>query len=240
MKKQSYAISLTNPCSEDWSNMTSNQQGRHCASCNKTVIDFSLYTDKQLIEFFKNSTQGVCGHIPKYQLDRVITVHQPSRFGFLRNAAWVTALASWFGFSNKADAQQKYTPHPVRMTDGTQPNDRVQTHADSIKNSVTFSFYDAKSGKPISYIYGTMQGTISFAGDSTCRCRVTVPDSLIGKKALFYFYSEDYEGKEMLIDLARLPMKKKIYLNFLAHKVMVNGGLGMRNIPNDKLNADVK
>lgn|GEM_PF-2611845 len=159
---------------------------------------------------------------------------------FWRKLAWGTAIAGWFGFSNKAEAQ-KYTPHPVSTNDFIQGNKRVQTQTDSMKNSVTFAFYDAKTGKPIQGIYGTMQGTISFSADTTNRCTVHIPDSLNGKKATFYFYGEDYQYKEMAIDLAKLPIKKKIYLDYQAHKVMVNGGLGFRDVnKNNLLNADVK
>src|SRR5579885_2441057 len=87
--------------------MTSNDQGRHCASCNKTVIDFSLYTDRELVNFFKNVDKStVCGRISSYQANRTIIVNeQPNRSIFYKLFLG-SALASWLGLGTTAHAQQ--------------------------------------------------------------------------------------------------------------------------------------
>ncbi len=84
--------------------MTANEKGRHCASCNKTVIDFSDYTDKELVNFFKTMPEGICGHIPAYKLDTLLMDGTKNRNPFFKKLFWGTAIASWFGVVNKAEA----------------------------------------------------------------------------------------------------------------------------------------
>gem|GEM_PF-2298030 len=38
-------IELSFACDEDWNKMTPVEIGRHCSSCEKSVIDFSAFTD---------------------------------------------------------------------------------------------------------------------------------------------------------------------------------------------------
>lgn len=72
--KRSKSISLTvaEPCSEDWDQMTQTERGKHCSSCDKLVIDFSQMTDSQLSDFFKNYQGSTCGHFRASQLNRSI------------------------------------------------------------------------------------------------------------------------------------------------------------------------
>lgn len=64
-------LSIDDPCHEDWDKMTSTEQGRFCASCQKQVVDFSGMSDRQVLAFFrKPSTGSVCGRFYNDQLNR--------------------------------------------------------------------------------------------------------------------------------------------------------------------------
>lgn len=104
-KRQAITLSIPNPCHVGWENMAATEKGRHCTSCNKTVIDFSNYTDKELADFFKSSNGRVCGRVSKFQLDRVIATPTNKRFPFLNKLAWGTAIASWLGLTSTVSAQ---------------------------------------------------------------------------------------------------------------------------------------
>jgi hypothetical protein len=39
------------PCHEDWDKMTDAEKGRFCSSCQKTVIDFSKMSDREIALF---------------------------------------------------------------------------------------------------------------------------------------------------------------------------------------------
>lgn len=61
-------ISIPQPCHENWQEMTPNDQGRFCASCQKTVIDFTNWTDKELSQFLAKESKNVCGRFKNLQL----------------------------------------------------------------------------------------------------------------------------------------------------------------------------
>jgi len=73
MKKPvALSLSIPQPCHENWDNMTPNEKGRFCANCQKTVIDFTKWTDKALFEFFAKQKETVCGRFTDYQLGHEI------------------------------------------------------------------------------------------------------------------------------------------------------------------------
>ena len=73
-----YKITVPKPCSQNWDDMQQVNNGRHCLSCKKTVIDFTLMNDEAIQNYFiQNKLQPVCGRFKNEQLDR-ISIHLPS------------------------------------------------------------------------------------------------------------------------------------------------------------------
>jgi len=48
-----YFLHIDEPCHEDWSEMTPVEQGRFCASCKKTVFDFTTASDNEITSHLK-------------------------------------------------------------------------------------------------------------------------------------------------------------------------------------------
>ena len=49
--------------------MTPAKGGRHCASCNKVVVDFTVMSEKEIKDYFlKNTSLKTCGRVYKAQL----------------------------------------------------------------------------------------------------------------------------------------------------------------------------
>lgn len=64
------SYSIQKPCTEDWGKMNSEQQGRHCQVCCKTVVDFSQKSNSEIVVFLKtNSDKKVCGRFKSEQLE---------------------------------------------------------------------------------------------------------------------------------------------------------------------------
>lgn len=62
-------ISIPKPCHENWDVMHPREQGRHCDACDKTVIDFTEKSEKEIGEYFaEHADQRICGHFRKSQL----------------------------------------------------------------------------------------------------------------------------------------------------------------------------
>ncbi|WP_242202975.1 energy transducer TonB [Aestuariivivens insulae] len=70
--KNYYAISIPNPCHEDWNTMTPKEKGKFCDSCAKTVIDFTKMSTYEIQDFIsENQSQRICGHFKQTQLDSI-------------------------------------------------------------------------------------------------------------------------------------------------------------------------
>ena len=72
---QKLQISIPKPCHENWQNMTPGDQGRFCNACAKTVVDFSMMSDLQVLNYFSTvSDEKVCGRALPDQLNRNMTM----------------------------------------------------------------------------------------------------------------------------------------------------------------------
>lgn len=107
MKQVGYIIKIDKPCSQDWSSMTDTDKGRFCAYCSMSVVDFTRFTDKEMINFFEQTPGKICGRLTSQQLSRHISVNQPERhsgfhkllagllvFGATKNAIAINTLSS--------------------------------------------------------------------------------------------------------------------------------------------------
>ena len=73
-------IQINKPCHEDWSEMTSEAQGKFCNACEKSVVDFSMMSDAQILNyFFQPKSQKVCGRFNADQVDRALVNVIPQR-----------------------------------------------------------------------------------------------------------------------------------------------------------------
>lgn len=78
-------ISIPNPCHEDWSQMTPEDKGRFCLSCQKTVVDFTKMNKSEIQQYFQTTVnEKICGRIKTSDLvqDNILPeVHvYPNRF----------------------------------------------------------------------------------------------------------------------------------------------------------------
>ncbi|MDR2222122.1 MAG: carboxypeptidase-like regulatory domain-containing protein [Flavobacteriaceae bacterium] len=64
----SYRLEIPEPCGEEWNLMTPKEKGRHCAVCDKEVVDFSAATRQEIIDYI-DSDNEVCGRIPMHFLE---------------------------------------------------------------------------------------------------------------------------------------------------------------------------
>jgi hypothetical protein len=72
MSKETLKLTVKKPCTESWDTMTPNEKGKHCLSCQKTVVDFTAMTDSQIIFYFQNYQDKTCGRFLDSQLQRPI------------------------------------------------------------------------------------------------------------------------------------------------------------------------
>jgi len=119
MKEQTY-FHIPTPCHEDWNNMTQQDKGRFCASCSKQVVDFSLMTDNQVLNYFKNTSGKVCGRFADDQLQRPMIAATEQK----KKVWWVVAMTPLLLLFGKVNAQKKKvrtTGTPAMIVKDTMP-----------------------------------------------------------------------------------------------------------------------
>ncbi|WP_312391042.1 hypothetical protein [Chryseobacterium sp.] len=63
-------ITIPKPCHENWNSMTTEEKGRFCAVCSKTVRDFTTASDEEIINTFSSSSEkNICGYFNESQLN---------------------------------------------------------------------------------------------------------------------------------------------------------------------------
>ncbi|WP_139924992.1 carboxypeptidase-like regulatory domain-containing protein [Hymenobacter sp. DG01] len=99
-------LSVPQPCHESWAAMTPAAQGRHCAACDKVVVDFTRMTDAEILAYLGQSAGKSCGRFRQEQLNRpLLDLSVPAAPWRL----WLAAIAA-LGLAPGAHAQ---APRPV-------------------------------------------------------------------------------------------------------------------------------
>lgn len=103
-------LSIPEPCHENWQQMTPQDKGRHCHSCQKTVVDFTGMSDQEVLQYIAAGSSNICGRFHSSQLnktysDRVIKTPYPYRY------AWNMLFSGALLGGAVAEAQTKLPGH---------------------------------------------------------------------------------------------------------------------------------
>lgn len=82
--------------------MTPHEQGRFCGSCQKTVVDFTMMSNQEVLNYFLKADHNVCGRFADDQLNKeLIITEKKKRFSWVY--VWNILVATFL--TVKADAQ---------------------------------------------------------------------------------------------------------------------------------------
>ncbi|SHI41532.1 CarboxypepD_reg-like domain-containing protein [Hymenobacter daecheongensis DSM 21074] len=86
------SLQIPSPCAESWEAMTPQGAGRHCASCQQVVIDFTQKTDAEILAILGATAAAghVCGRLRSTQLNRPLRGLATGS----RASGWRTMLAA--------------------------------------------------------------------------------------------------------------------------------------------------
>jgi len=115
-------LRIDKPCSADWDRMSTEEQGRFCLSCQKTVVDFTGMSDQQVLNWLSRSHGSVCGRLEGHQLNRGL-MPQPQRRNS-RLGLWSYLLAGLL-VSSEASAQDKPARPPISQQDSNNTDKTV-------------------------------------------------------------------------------------------------------------------
>ncbi|RYD51490.1 MAG: carboxypeptidase regulatory-like domain-containing protein [Sphingobacteriales bacterium] len=114
MKPPSFSLSIPEPCTENWEQMTLCEKGRFCNSCQKTIVDFTGFSDAELMAFFSgNKTEAVCGRFYVHQIENKVFSYTAPVNKSYRTLAMAASVAALTVLSFSADAQETTRELPV-------------------------------------------------------------------------------------------------------------------------------
>ncbi|HXB95053.1 MAG TPA: hypothetical protein VNU70_07835, partial [Puia sp.] len=102
--KGNIQLGIPTPCLERWEDMRPEEKGRYCGACSKTVVDFSMMSDREIIDYLSRTGQQVCGRLAPGQLNRGLALE--SGVGKGRRGWWHWLLAGLL-VASEADAQRQ-------------------------------------------------------------------------------------------------------------------------------------
>ena len=159
---QKLQLSIPEPCHENWQQMTPTDQGRFCNACAKEVVDFSMMTDMQVLNYFSTLThEKVCGRALPEQLNRTISrpITPKKRLFWYWN--YIVMFFMFFGKGNAAKAQGGIKPvtecSPVKTND-IRGEIAAMGKVKSENNRIISGKVTDKDGNPVSFASVKVKG----------------------------------------------------------------------------------
>lgn len=121
--KQKIQIAIPEPCHKGWQNMTPVEKGRFCASCQKTVLDFTHLSDNEIIKLVSKK-DNLCGRINVSQLNRnlIETKTKSNYFGY-----FATTVLAFLGLgAESVIAQEKTVVEQMDLKGANKATDSVK------------------------------------------------------------------------------------------------------------------
>ncbi len=208
MKK--YKVTLGNPCTFGWQNMSQAEKGgRHCSQCDKTVVDFTTMTDEQVIQYLLTH-KNVCGHFNQSQLGRTMILHAPKRkkiFHWPSIAAMLVA-GVFQCMPSHLQAQQTITAVQPKSTSilrdhQTTKNKTVpeqKTNEDSLV-TIKVKVVDGQTKKPVSNAQLKISGVWSHTTNKKGDCSFTVLSGQIPEYVQVEVMADGYYYFHHVVDL---------------------------------------
>lgn len=153
MKTKRFIITILEPCTENWNEMTPTARGKFCAHCQKDVIDFSNKTDSEITNFVKNNKGNFCGRFVDTQLDKEFSYIESEKKSTLKYAA---ALALGLLTAENAVSQDEKTKIEMQPINSIK-NTQIKIESDTTKKELTFNKPDYSSLRRI--VLGGVQAT---------------------------------------------------------------------------------
>jgi len=139
-----FKIAIDEPCNQAWQQMDPQENGRYCANCCKTVVDFSTMAPGEIVKYLGNNS-NVCGRLTESQVKLTNIYASPAvRTTGNKYRGWQIAAISflWTIFALKAFAQDK-VPVPQEQTVA----DKQPHNGSLLKNAADTAQYGIVIGK---------------------------------------------------------------------------------------------
>lgn len=163
-------LSIPTPCSQPWHKMQPAENGRFCDACQKKVVDFTEFTDKELINFFNKTNNNICGRFQHTQLDKKLVVNKCHSV----KTSWLTVMLSTIAISTTVPTMASAKKALQEQSFWKTTSNDVVSIRDTVKGRVI--------GRDSLPIVGAsvmiQQSTIGTVTDENGNFELKIPDSL--------------------------------------------------------------
>lgn len=179
-------LSISEPCKQQWNEMPPTGEGRHCKSCNTTIIDFSDYSDEKLIQVLQSGKYH-CGRFSIEQMGIMYYLQEKNKgrkiyWNSIAAAIVAGVLQISSGFSQTDQEQQKSKLYSRSIafdkffTDTNTPAEKVDSSASKNeieKNKIVFKFQNEKNKTPVKNVSIHIK-ELNFTGTSNEEGEITL------------------------------------------------------------------
>ncbi|SER27797.1 carboxypeptidase-like regulatory domain-containing protein [Pedobacter rhizosphaerae] len=190
MKPKIKQITIPNPCQQDWDEMKKLDGYNFCTACSKCVIDFTGYSNAEIIKTLSNAQGSVCGRLSLSQLNQLnyhLSVVPATNRNWMKYLGVLAIGASLIMHEAKADVAKA----PIEFRDSTaeKPNEK-HTKVKKIVGYVLNA-----NNKPIAGIRLSILNTsIVMTTDEKGRYEFKIPDRFDYKNTLLKVESIQFSG----------------------------------------------
>lgn len=141
---------IPQPCHENWNGMRPLENGRFCNACAKTVVDFSMMSDDEVLHYFSHTSGNICGRFLPDQLNRGMQITERKK-----QTTWKYVFNLLFASFVSVSAPKAQTIIKPKKINVCSPVKRELQSilgvilADLPKNQVTLSVINASDGSPV-------------------------------------------------------------------------------------------
>ncbi len=206
-------LSIPTPCSQNWEEMSVNDAGRFCDNCNKTVIDFTHYSDQQLADFFKRSKGKVCGKFKDDQLEKPLHALQNSQNRSLPQLLISAALV--IGLGNNAYVENIDPMNVLITVNGEKDGERNKTTiGNGNKYSISGCIIDGNTKETLPGVTIVLKGShILTVSDINGNFKLVVPTRFVKDTINLTISIYGFESKTIKIAKKDFSLNTIIELN---------------------------
>ncbi len=115
---KSLSMRVASPCSERWEDMLPRGEGRHCASCEKTVVDLTRVTRRQAEQLVREKGGALCVRLAEDERGELVFRSERKRLPVFAPVALASLLAACAAEPNETGPIEDETEHPVDLPEG--------------------------------------------------------------------------------------------------------------------------
>jgi hypothetical protein len=184
--------------------MTPDAQGRFCAHCQRSVIDFTGWSDKMLYDFFTKNKGETCGRFRTDQLNRTISIPPQPRSTLYRVAV---ALGLTILVAQAQEVHARVMPPLVEQNVLAPVTDSIRSDTAAIKGQIVDEHNEGLPGARVLLLVdqnNTQIGTTTnIDGYFTITLSDSLYQSLTGKDLQLQIQTIGYYTKLICVDLTQ-------------------------------------